>query len=74
MVGLKMCWAGGITQAVKWGTSALPLIWESIVANPMKYKDGYFYPPDSAGFGLELNEKAVSKFIAKGKSSITIGS
>jgi L-alanine-DL-glutamate epimerase-like enolase superfamily enzyme len=39
----------------------------------MKYKDGYFYPPDGPGLGLELNEKAVHKFITKGKSPITVG-
>lgn len=124
MVGLKVCWAGGISQAVKWGHIATtanlgvycggnngqweaaaqahwfasdaaysklphanlgPLfryntfdttkvsIADDIVKNPMKYKDGYFYPPDGPGLGLELNEKAIFKLISKGKSPITIG-
>jgi L-alanine-DL-glutamate epimerase-like enolase superfamily enzyme len=125
MVGLKVCWAGGITQAVKWGniattanlgvycggnpspfecaaqshwlasnaeygklahanfhpvihyntfdTSNLSNVEGDIVIKPMKYKDGYFYPPDGPGLGMELNEKAVPSFITKGKSPFTIG-
>jgi L-alanine-DL-glutamate epimerase-like enolase superfamily enzyme len=44
-----------------------------IVNNPMKYKDGYFWPPEGPGLGLELNEKALPKYITKGKSIVTIG-
>jgi L-alanine-DL-glutamate epimerase-like enolase superfamily enzyme len=46
---------------------------EDIVVKPMAYKDGYFYPPDGPGIGLELNEKALPKFITQGMSPITIG-
>jgi L-alanine-DL-glutamate epimerase-like enolase superfamily enzyme len=46
---------------------------EDIVVKPMAYKNGYFYPPDGPGIGLELNEKALPKFITPGKSPITIG-
>ncbi|MEK7353168.1 MAG: mandelate racemase/muconate lactonizing enzyme family protein, partial [Chloroflexota bacterium] len=44
-----------------------------LIDNPMKYKDGYFYPPEGPGIGLELNEKAVPKYLTKGKSIVTIG-
>jgi L-alanine-DL-glutamate epimerase-like enolase superfamily enzyme len=44
-----------------------------LINNPMKYKEGYFWPPDGPGLGLELNEKAVPKYITPGKSIITIG-
>lgn len=44
-----------------------------IIKNPQVYKDGYFYPPEGPGLGLELNEKAVPKYITKGKSIVTIG-
>jgi len=44
-----------------------------IINNPMKYKDGYFWPPEGPGLGLELNEKAVPKYMTKGKSIVTIG-
>jgi L-alanine-DL-glutamate epimerase-like enolase superfamily enzyme len=44
-----------------------------IVDNPMKYKDGYFWPPEGPGLGLELNEKALPKYITPGKSIVTIG-
>lgn len=46
---------------------------EDIVVKPMAYKDGYFYPPDGPGIGLELNEKALPEFITQGMSPITIG-
>jgi L-alanine-DL-glutamate epimerase-like enolase superfamily enzyme len=39
----------------------------------MKYKDGYFYPPDGPGLGVELNEKNVPKFITQGKAKLTLG-
>lgn len=44
-----------------------------IVKTPQVYKDGYFYPPEGPGFGLELNEKALPKYITPGKSIVTIG-
>ena len=44
-----------------------------LIKNPMKYKDGYFYPPDGPGIGLELNDAAVPKYITRGKSIVTIG-
>lgn len=44
-----------------------------LIKNPMKYKDGYFWPPEGPGVGLELNEKAVPKYITKGRSIVTIG-
>lgn len=44
-----------------------------LILNPMLYKDGYFYPPEGPGIGLELNEEALPKYITKGKSIVTIG-
>jgi L-alanine-DL-glutamate epimerase-like enolase superfamily enzyme len=44
-----------------------------LIQNPQAYKDGYFYPPEGPGLGLELNEDAVSKYITKGKDIVTIG-
>jgi len=124
MAGTKLVWAGGISEAVKWGAIAkaadlgvycgsmngpyeaaaqaqwlasdawygnlahanfFPMAFhdtfdttrdlkrEDIVVKPMAYKDGYFYPPDGPGIGLELNEKALPKFITQGMSPITIG-
>jgi L-alanine-DL-glutamate epimerase-like enolase superfamily enzyme len=43
-----------------------------LIKNPMKYKDGYFYPPEGPGLGLELNEKAVPKYLTKGMSIVTL--
>jgi hypothetical protein len=39
----------------------------------MIYKDGYFYPPEGPGLGLELNEEAVPKYITKGMEVVTVG-
>lgn len=43
------------------------------IVNPQLYKDGYFYPPEGPGLGLELNEEALLKYITKGKSIVTVG-
>jgi L-alanine-DL-glutamate epimerase-like enolase superfamily enzyme len=124
MAGTKLVWAGGISQAVKWGGIAkaadlgvycgsmngpyeaaaqaqflasdswygilahanfYPMAYhdtfdttgelhrEDLVVKPMAYKNGFFYPPDGPGIGLELNEKALPSFITQGMSPITIG-
>jgi L-alanine-DL-glutamate epimerase-like enolase superfamily enzyme len=44
-----------------------------LIKNPMTYKDGYFYPPEGPGLGLELNEEAVPKYITKGMDIVTVG-
>lgn len=44
-----------------------------IINNPMKYKDGCFWPPEGPGLGLELNEKAMPKYLSRGKNIVTIG-
>ena len=124
MVGTKVVWAGGISEAVRWGHIAkaanlgvycgsmnspfeaaaqaqwlasdefygklahanlFPMFYhdtfdttqnlkrEDIVVKPLAYKNGYCYPPDAPGIGLELNEKALPKFITPGMSPVTIG-
>jgi len=124
MVGTKVVWAGGISEAVRWGYIAkaanlgvycgsmngpfeaaaqaqwlasdefygklahanlFPLFYhgtfdttvkldrEDVVVKPVAYKNGYCYPPDAPGIGLELNEKGLPKFITPGKSIVTIG-
>jgi L-alanine-DL-glutamate epimerase-like enolase superfamily enzyme len=44
-----------------------------LIKKPQVYKDGYFYPPEGPGFGLELNEKVLPKYITEGKSIVIIG-
>jgi D-galactarolactone cycloisomerase len=124
MVGTKVVWAGGISEAVKWGHIAkganlgvycgsmngpfeaaaqaqwlasdehygklahanlFPMFYHDtfdttqnlnradIVVKPLAYKNGYCYPPDAPGIGLELNEKALPKFVTPGMSPVTIG-
>lgn len=38
-----------------------------------RYENGYLYPPDGPGLGLELNEKVIPKLVTKGKAPTTIG-
>jgi L-alanine-DL-glutamate epimerase-like enolase superfamily enzyme len=124
MVGTKVVWTGGISEAVKWGSIAkgaglsvycgsmngpyeaaaqaqwlssdaaygklahanfFPMSFhdtfdttgelkrEDIVVKPLAYKNGYFWAPDAPGIGLELNEKAIPKYLTKGMSPVTIG-
>jgi galactonate dehydratase len=36
-----------------------------MVLEPMKFKDGYLEIPNTPGFDIELNEKAIEKYPAK---------
>jgi L-alanine-DL-glutamate epimerase-like enolase superfamily enzyme len=38
-----------------------------------RYENGFLYPPEGPGIGVELNEAAVKKFATPGKSPIVIG-
>jgi len=38
-----------------------------------RYENGFMYPPDGPGLGVELNEKVVAKFITPGKRPTVIG-
>ena len=38
-----------------------------------RYENGFLYPPDGPGIGVELNEAAVKKFATPGKKPIIIG-
>jgi L-alanine-DL-glutamate epimerase-like enolase superfamily enzyme len=38
-----------------------------------RYENGFLYPPEGVGFGVELNEAAVKKFATPGKKPIVIG-
>jgi L-alanine-DL-glutamate epimerase-like enolase superfamily enzyme len=38
-----------------------------------RYENGFLYPPDGPGFGVELNEAAVKKLATPGKSPTVIG-
>ena len=47
-------------------------ITDDLVINVPRYENGYFYPPDGPGLGVELNEEIVSKLIPKGKSPTVV--
>ena len=55
----------------QWDTTNPPIT-EDLSKNPPVYKDGYFYPPDGPGLGLELNEEVIPKLITPGKSPIVV--
>jgi len=38
-----------------------------------RYENGFLYPPDGPGIGVELNEAAVKKLATPGKKPVTIG-
>jgi L-alanine-DL-glutamate epimerase-like enolase superfamily enzyme len=38
-----------------------------------RYENGFLYPPDGPGIGVELNEAAVKKFATPGKKPVIIG-
>jgi L-alanine-DL-glutamate epimerase-like enolase superfamily enzyme len=38
-----------------------------------RYENGFLYPPDGIGMGVELNENTVKKFATPGKSPVVIG-
>jgi L-alanine-DL-glutamate epimerase-like enolase superfamily enzyme len=38
-----------------------------------RYENGFLYPPEGPGFGVELNEAAVKKLATPGKSPVVIG-
>ena len=56
----------------QWDTTNPPITTD-IAKNPPVYKDGYFYPPDGPGLGLELNEEYIPRLITPGKAPITLG-
>ncbi len=39
----------------------------------LRYENGYEYPPEGVGLGVELNEKVISKLQTPGKSPTVIG-
>ncbi len=55
----------------QWDTTS-PAIENDLSKNPPVYKDGYFYPPEAPGLGLELNEKIIPKLLSKGMSPVII--
>jgi L-alanine-DL-glutamate epimerase-like enolase superfamily enzyme len=44
-----------------------------LALNVPRYENGYLYPPDGPGLGIELNEAAVKQFATPGKSPTVIG-
>ncbi len=44
-----------------------------LAVNVPRYENGFLYPPDGPGFGVELNEAAVKKLATPGKSPTVIG-
>ena len=45
---------------------------DDLAMNVPRYENGYLYPPEGVGLGIELNEAAVKKFATPGKTPVTI--
>lgn len=57
----------------QWDTTNPPITTD-LSLNPPVFKDGYFYPPDGPGLGLEVNEPMVEKLLTPGKAPLVYGS
>jgi L-alanine-DL-glutamate epimerase-like enolase superfamily enzyme len=44
-----------------------------LAVKPVKYENGFLYPPDGPGLGVELNEDSVKKLATPGKKPVVIG-
>ena len=47
-------------------------ITDDLALNIPRYENGYLYPPEGVGLGIELNEAAVKKFATPGKAPVVI--
>jgi L-alanine-DL-glutamate epimerase-like enolase superfamily enzyme len=47
-------------------------ITDDLAKAPPRYENGFLYPPDGPGIGMELNEEVVQKLITPGKSPTVI--
>lgn len=47
-------------------------ITDDLALNVPRYENGYLYPPDGPGLGVELNEKLLPSLITPGKSAVVI--
>jgi L-alanine-DL-glutamate epimerase-like enolase superfamily enzyme len=48
-------------------------ITNDLAVNVPRYENGFLYPPDGPGLGIELNEAVIPDLMTPGKSPITIG-
>jgi L-alanine-DL-glutamate epimerase-like enolase superfamily enzyme len=44
-----------------------------LAVNVPRYENGYLYPPDGPGLGIELNEAIIPQLMTKGKRPTVIG-
>ena len=52
-------------------TTGEPLT-DDLAVNPPRYENGYLYPPEGNGLGIELNEKVVKKFMTPDKKPFVL--
>jgi L-alanine-DL-glutamate epimerase-like enolase superfamily enzyme len=55
----------------QWDTTNPPIT-DDLSKNPPVFKDGYFYPPEGPGLGLELNEEIIPRRITQGMNPLVI--
>ena len=44
-----------------------------LALNPPRYEQGYLYPPDGPGLGVELNEDVLRRLVSPGKQAVVVG-
>ncbi len=49
-----------------------PPLTNDLAKNPPRYEDGYLYPPDGPGLGVELNEDLMKELITPGRTPTMI--
>ena len=49
-----------------------PAIEDDLGKTTPRYENGYLYPPEGPGLGIELNEAAVEKYATPGKTPVTL--
>ena len=50
-----------------------PAITDDLSVNVPRYENGYFYPPDGPGLGVDLNEDLLDKLMTPGKNRVVVG-
>ena len=49
-----------------------PPLTDDLTKNPPRYENGYLYPPDGPGLGMELNEEVMKELITPGRKPTMI--
>jgi L-alanine-DL-glutamate epimerase-like enolase superfamily enzyme len=68
----RVC-GGNILLRVYPASEAKPVEVEEVIIGGPKVKRGFAEPPSGPGLGIELNEKALRRFLTQGRSPVLVG-